>query len=65
MSTALEVLMRRLAEDAALCEEEARRLEARDDHRGAAWWAGRAADFQRMASHAAREREAVREIRHG
>lgn len=65
MSSPLEVLQRRLVEDATLCETEAARLEELGDVHGSAWWRGRAHDFQRMGAEVSREHEAVREIRHG
>lgn len=65
MSTALDVLTRRLVEDAELCETEAARLEERGDSHGAAWWQGRAFDFHRLIAEARRETEAVRVVRHG
>lgn len=48
-----------------LCEKAARLAEVADDNKRAAWWHGRAADFDRYLLALEREREATREVRHG
>lgn len=63
MTSALEVLLRRLTEDAVLCETESGRLEELGDTRLASWWQGRAYDFRRMARETQHELRAVEEVR--